>query len=50
MLNLSRQEMIDELMEGIAFEEDAMIDSALANYARMSDEEIRKEYNEIMGN
>jgi len=46
---LTRQEMIDELMEGVAFEEDREIERALSRFASMSDAEIEKEYKEWMG-
>jgi|LakMenE18May11ns_1017448.scaffolds.fasta_scaffold6030555_1 hypothetical protein len=44
---MSRQEMIDDLMEGIAFEDDYTIASAFNRYRQMSDEEIAEEYAQV---
>ncbi len=46
---MTREQMIDELMEGIAFEEDGVIESQLDYYASLSTEQIAKEYKEIYG-
>jgi hypothetical protein len=45
---MSVREMIDEMMEGIAFEDDATIERALERFASMSTEEITAEYREFM--
>lgn len=44
---MSREEMIEELMEGVAFEEDCQIERALRRYAAMSDEQIKLEFAEV---
>lgn len=41
---LTRTDMIDEMMEGVAFEEDYQVERAMAKFNSMSDEEIKKEY------
>lgn len=44
---MSRQEMIDNLMEGIAFEDDWVITFALNRYKKMTDAELAEEYAEV---
>jgi len=38
---MTREEMIDELLEGAAFEDDSMIERLIAKYERMTDEELK---------
>jgi hypothetical protein len=47
-MEMTKEDMIDELMEGIAFEEDYHIERALNRYAAMSFEQVKKEYNEVV--
>jgi hypothetical protein len=49
ILKPSRQEMINELMEGVAFEDDATVAQVMRSYQSMTDAEIRAEYVEVMG-
>jgi hypothetical protein len=44
---LNKKGMIDDLMEGIAFEEDYQIERALNRYAAMSYEAVKKEWMEV---
>lgn len=49
MEKLNREDMIDEMMEGIAFEEDDVIRRALIRFSGMTMEEVKKEYQEWIG-
>ena len=42
--NLTREDMIEDLMESIAFESDVDCDEALTRFFNMSTTEIRAEY------
>jgi hypothetical protein len=44
MSRLSREDMIDEMLEGIAFEDDETIRRALIRFSGMTNQEIREEY------
>jgi hypothetical protein len=46
MRNLSREDMIDEMLEGIAFEDDETIRRALIRFSGMTNAEIKEEYEE----
>ena len=46
---MTREQKIDEMMEGVAFEDDDVIDRAIHRFACMSDAEIDKEYSEWIG-
>ena len=46
---MTREQKIDEMMEGIAFESDSVIERALSKFASMTDSEINKEYSEWIG-
>ena len=38
---MDRQEMIDELLEGAAFEDDSMIERLIRKYENMTDAELK---------
>lgn len=48
MQQLTREDMIDEMMEGIAFEEDDVIRRALERFSSMTYTEVLKEYKKWM--
>lgn len=48
MQQLTREDMIDEMMEGIAFEEDDVIRRALIRFSSMTYAEVLKEYKKWM--
>lgn len=48
MENLTREDMIDEMMEGIAFEEDDVIRQALIRFSLMTYTEVLEEYKKWM--
>lgn len=43
---MTREQKIDEMMEGVAFESDRVIKQALDRFASMSDDDIDREYSE----
>jgi len=43
---MTREQKIDEMMEGIAFESDRVIRQALDRFSSMTDAEINREYSE----
>ena len=49
MENLTREDMIDEMMEGIAFEDDDVIRRALIRFSGMTMDQVKKEYKEWAG-
>jgi hypothetical protein len=46
---MTREQMIDELMEGVAFESDRVIERQLNYYASLSTEQIAQEYRKVYG-
>jgi hypothetical protein len=48
-MDMTREDMIDEMMEGVAFEEDNVIRACLDRYSLMSYNEVLKEYKEWIG-
>lgn len=46
---MTREQKIDEMMEGVAFESDNVVERALNRFASMSDDEINKQYSEWIG-
>jgi hypothetical protein len=46
---LTREDMIDEMMEGIAFEDDDTIRRALIRFSSMTYSEVLKEWKEVVG-